>query len=215
MKNLLFLVLLVPIIFIDYGCESNSVEPQDNDTTCVVDRKPNLYIYPKDTLNLSIEIAFPNGGEILESIPEYNDSWNVVVNPNGKIDNIYYYLYYECKIPKLTQKEYGWLIKNEKLKEFFEDNMKTSGFNQREINDFIEYWIPVFTDFEYYEIYPQFNETLKNMIEVKFSVAPDNFYRLHYLVIGRNDSKLNLIPPHVEVAKREKYFSVEWGVILE
>lgn len=215
MKKLIIILLLITLLFLDYGCKDNSTAPNDIDTTSVVDRKPNLYIYPVDTLTISVEINFPKGGEIIESIPHYKTWWNITVSPNGKIDETYNYLYYECKFPDLTQKNYGWVIQKKKLKDFFEENMSESGFNKYEIKDFIDFWIPILKDFEYYEIYPQYNKTLKNMIEITFSNKPDNFYRLHYLLIGRDDNELNLLAPEVEIAKREKYYSVEWGVLIK
>ena len=56
-------------------------------------------------------------------------------------------------MPDLAQKEYGWVIETSNLQEFFRNNMKTSGFSQKEIKDFIEYWIPILTEHKYYEIY--------------------------------------------------------------
>ena len=215
MKKFIFLVLLLPVILLDYGCKDNSTEPDDVDTTNVIVRKPNLYIYPVDTLSLAIEINFPNGGDILESIPEYNDLWNILVFPNGKINNEFNYLYYECEIPDLTQKEYGWIIKKQNLEDFFSNNLFLSGFNNNETNDFIEYWIPLLVDYDYYEIYPQYKGTLEKVIEINFSKEPNNIYRLCYLIIGRNDDNLQLIEPQIERAVRLDYYAVEWGVILK
>jgi len=214
MKKLLFIILVIPIIFLDYGCKNNSTEPSDQDTSTVIGRKPNLYIYPTKTMLLSVEINFPKGGKILESIPKYNTSWNVSVESDGKINGIYDYLFYECEMPDLTQKEKGWVIKTEKLKEFFSTNLETFGFNHNEINDFIGYWIPILKDYEYYEIYPQYKSTLDRIVKIEFSVEPDNFFRLFYVIIGRNDRQLELSEPIMESAKRENFYSVEWGVII-
>lgn len=216
MKNIIFLILFIPFLFISYSCEVKSTtEPIYNDTTSAVDRKPNLYIYPNQTLTLSVEILFPNGGKILESIPEYQNSWNVIVNPNGKINDTYDYLFYECKMANLTQKEYGWVIERTNLKDFFIENLTTSGFNKNETNDFVEYWLPLLTDYKYFEIYPQYKSTLDEMVKINFSIEPEYFYRLHYLIKGRNNNQVDLVKPNIENAKRENYFAVEWGVILK
>jgi hypothetical protein len=214
MKKLLFVVLLIPIIFLDYGCEDNSTDPNYRDTTDVVARKPNLYIYPDETLELSIQLDFPKGGEIIESIPSYYNSWEITVEPNGTINELYDYLFYECRMPNLTQKETGWVVKTENLKEFFLNNLEKSGFNQYEIIDFIDYWIPIINEYKYYEVYPQYKTIIDKLIKINFSVDPDNFYRLFYLIIGRDDDNLSMAKPIIKTAKRENYFSMEWGVII-
>lgn len=214
MKKLLFLAILIPILFFDNGCKDNSTEPNDTDTTSAHVRKPNLYIYPNNNISLFVEIDFPKGGDIVESIPEYNDFWSIEVEPTGKINNDYDYLYYECDVPSFEQKEYGWIIKQDNLKIFFDDNLKQSGFNEKEKNDFLEYWIPELVNYKYYEIYPQYIATLDKVIKINFSIEPNNFYRLCYLIIGRDDNNLKLKEPEIESATRLDYFAVEWGVIL-
>ena len=131
MKKFIFLLLFLPIILFDYGCNDSSTEPNYNDTTTVIARKPNLYIYPEEKISLSIEVVFPNGGKVIESIPEYNNLWNITVEPNGKINDSFDYLFYECEIPNLTQTEVGWLIEKRNLEDFFVRNLSYSGFNTK------------------------------------------------------------------------------------
>lgn len=218
MKTIIITFIVFLFVILQYSCKDNTTEPEipydDDDISEVVAHKPNIYIYPNQTLTLSVKAIFPNGGAILESIPHYQESWDITVTPNGKINNTFDYLFYECKMPDLTQKTYGWLIAKSDLKEFFINNMTQSGFNQNEINDFIEYWIPILTESKYYEIYPQYKSTIDEMVEIKYSVEPLSFYRLFYVIKGRKDNQVELLPPSIESAKREKYFVVEWGVIL-
>jgi len=214
MKKLILSVFVIPILFINYSCGDNPTSPNDRDTS-VVAYKPNIYIYPNQELTLSVKLVFPNGGRILESIPDYQDSWNVTIKPNGKIDDTYDYLFYECRIPDLTQKKYGWIIKRTDLRKFFNENLAKSNFNQKEINDFVEYWGPKLTNYEYYEIYPQYKLTVNEMVKVNFSIKPENFFRLFYLIKGRNNNQKEILEPIIEIAKRENYFAIEWGVILK
>jgi hypothetical protein len=215
MKKFIFLLLLVPILILDFGCNNNSTEPNDNDTTTVIARKPNLYIYPEEKISLSIELVFPKGGTVIESIPEYNNQWEITVEPSGKINNSFDYLFYECEIPNLTQTKVGWLIEKRNLEDFFVNNLSNSGFNQREISDFNEYWIPLLSNYDYYAIYPQYKSDLDKIVTIYFSEEPNNFYRLFYLIIGRDDNNLEIEKPVLESAVRENYFAVEWGVILK
>ena len=215
MKKQIFILLLLPIILIDFGCKESSTEPIDSDTSSTIVRKPNIYIYPIQKISLSVDINFPKGGNIVESIPEYKNGWNINVEPNGKIDNLYDYLFYECKIPEFAQEEYGWIIKKENLEEFFRDNLTSSGFNEKEINDFIEYWIPILVNFNYFEIYPQYKSSVDKVININFSNEPINFFRLCYLIVGRDDNSIQPKEPIIEKAIRSGYFAVEWGCILE
>ncbi len=215
MKKLVFVVLLIPILIFDYGCKECSTEPCDKDTTTAIAKKPILYIYPQETLELDIALDFPNGGKILESIPEYKNLWKVQVQPNGKINNQFDYIYYECKFPDLTQRKFGWVVPKSNIENFFVSNLSQSGFSKKEINDFIEYWVPLLTNFEYYEIYPQYKKKINEMVKVIFSKEPDNFYKLLYVIKGTNNNKIKLKEPVIESAIRKGYFAVEWGVILK
>ena len=218
MKNILFLIIVSSLIILQFGCKDKSVEPINNDgkdTSTIVVYKPNLYIYPTEGLTLTIKIEFPNGGEILESVPEYDDAWNVSIKPDGKINDTYDYLFYEYRVPDLTQNIYGWLVSMDDLKQFFENNLSLSGFNEKEIKDFTDYWIPLLKDYSYYEIYPQYKNTLEKMTIINFSREPKNIFRLQYVIKGRDNEKISLQNPEIETAKRERYFSVEWGVIIK
>ncbi len=221
MKNILPLFLLCAILT-TAGCKNGSLtEPEsrgkveDRDSSGIYVRKPNIYIYPETDRQIKVKIYFPLGGKVIESIPEYNSGWNVFVTKDGLIDDKFNYLFYESSNPDRTQKENGWLIKKEGLKSFFEMNMKESGFNQSEINDFTDYWIPILIDYNYFEIYPQYKTQMDKMIIINATPEADNVFRLIYLIKGRNDSNINLPAPTIETAKREGFHIIEWGVIIK
>jgi len=53
------------------------------------------------------------------------------------------------------------------------------------------------------------------MVKIDFSIKPENFFRLFYLIKGRNNNKKILLQPNIETANRNNYFAIEWGVILK
>jgi internalin A len=175
-------------------------------------KKPNIYIYPTERIHLDIQLIFPNGGKIIESTPNYENGWEIEVLPSGFINNQYDYLFYEAQIPELMQREYGWKINGIDLSSFFMNNLKSLLFAKEEIDDFIEYWIPLFDTTKTYVIYPQFNEELKKIIQLKFSIVPDNLIRVFYLIEESNEN-INIKTPQIPSFKREGFTVLEWGVI--
>ena len=199
-------------VILQSGCDNSPTETCDEDTTVTV-FKPNIYIYPIERIDLSVNITFPIGGKVTESIPEYNTGWNVSVEPNGIINDEFEYLFYECDVPDLFQKEKGWIVGQSMLKIFFESNLNSHGFNESEIRDFTDYWIPKLMDSSYYEIYPQYSSDIEKMIVLNFSKEPDNIFRLFYYIKGRENNEIDISVPKIECGKRNNYFVMEWGVI--
>lgn len=180
-----------------------------------VDRKPNLYLYPEKKTKMNVSLQFPHGGGVIESDPLYPDAWqNIKVKADGRIDQKYDYLYYECAIPDLWQYSEGWIVKQEKLSEFFTSNLANYGFNDAEIEDFLEFWIPELNYSPYYEIYPQYSEMVNPIIRLKISPKPDSILRMHY-VIKATDEYFDLPIPDIPVFERKGFTVVEWGVILK
>lgn len=174
--------------------------------------KPNIYVYPTKKIDLCLKINFPLGGNIIESIPQYNQGWCVHVDTTGKIDNQYSYLFYESKQPDVFQYEKGWCIARTNLKSFFEENMSMYNFSQQEIKDFTDYWISLLIEDDYYNIYPQTNAIIDTAIQLDFSVQPDNVGRLFYGIVGVNKYQ-QIDQPMVVPFLRNDFYIMEWGVI--
>lgn len=214
----LFGILMLLVVYATFLTPFQSCEKEnddENDTTMV--EKPNIYLYPEENIQLSVKLNFPKGGKIVTSIPKYDNGWNIFIDSTGIIDNHHTFLFYESQQPNVWQKKNGWIIKQKELESFFRDNMTEYGFKGQEIEDFIDYWIPKFTDFEYYTIYPQLSDLIDTVIELRFSKSPDNVMRLFYVIKGFSKvPNLDLKQPSINtVFKRENFFITEWGVILE
>ena len=173
--------------------------------------KPNIYLYPDENIELCLSLEFPEEGQVIKSIPLYNDGWCVSIDASGKIDNEYDYLFYESVQPDVWQYEEGWCIKRKSLTEFFEAIMGEYEFSDKEIKDFIDYWIPRLVEHEYYNIYPQLNNQIEKVIQLNFSIEPDNVFRLFYGIIGTSEYS-ELPAPEIEKIKRDGFTVVEWGV---
>ncbi len=211
------IILGVIIILISpfQACKKCDTKNSDTIPDTIMAFKPNIYIYPKNNINIKVDVSFPKGGRIVVSIPEYLNNWNVKVDSQGKIDNKYDYLFYESAQPNQWQYNTGWIIEKKKLLIFFQNNMKTYGFDNKEIKDFTDYWIPKLNEYKYYLIYPQEKQNIEKLIQLKFSIKPDNLLRLFYAIKGSN--KIEQINEHKINSnfKREDFYITEWGVLKE
>ena len=176
--------------------------------------KPNIYIYPEKAIDLCVHIGFPMGGSIVESIPRYGSGWCVNVEPSGRIDKAYDYLFYESRQPDVFQYRQGWCVARADLKAFFERNMTAYNFSRAEVEDFTRYWIPKLTESSYYLIYPQTAEIINKVIQLDFSVKPASVNRLFY-AISETATSTGIAEPVVEKFNRRGFHVVEWGVIIK
>lgn len=207
----LFLFFSLPLL----SCQSEKDDDEDKRDTNVMVYKPNIYIYPTEQIELNVKIFFPKGGNIITSIPEYKNDWNLIVDTSGLINNSYSFLFYESEQPDIWQTNFGWIIQKDKLELFFRKNMTEYGFNEKEIYDFVEYWVPRLVDFPIYSIYPQTKNIIDNVIQLDFSIKPNNVLRLFYIIKGENQIPTNLVAPTIGTFDRKGYFVTEWGVILK
>lgn len=209
------LLMCLIIAFSFQSCEPDDCGDEPDCDTCFVVYKPNIYIHPNDDIQLKVTLDFPLGGKIVASIPQYNDGWLVSVDKNGLINDNYTFLFYESTQPDIWQRSEGWIVKKSELESFFSTNMKLYGFAGQEIQDYIDYWIPRLDNHMYYAIYPQTNEIIDKVIELNFSIQPDNVLRLFYVIKGFNSFPNVLAEPQINKFNREGYFVTEWGVILK
>ena len=225
MKRILFIILFyfsILLLILLTGCKEHSTEPSNSNDSLNSDtthyppytRKPNIYIYPPSKCSLSVKLEFPLGGTIIKSIPQYDEGWEISVEPSGKINNKYDYLYYECVNPDAYQHTFGWVVNRDSLSTFFSNNLLDAGFNVNEKNDFINYWIPRLTEHQYFIIYPQFSDDIDKVIRLKFSITPDKILRLFYSIKGTDSPNVNLKIPIIPKFERTGFVVAEWGVFM-
>ena len=217
-KKSIFVLIILITTLLYFNCQEGSDSGTgfwDDDTTNNngwMVKKPNIYIYPTEKINLIVQLKFPNGGKVIESYPEYSNGWNIEVEPSGLINNQHQYLFYEAQIPKILQRENGWVVKGEELEDFFVNNLSNLLFSEKEISDFIEYWIPLLENDKTYIIYPHFTKELLNIIDIYFSIQPDNIIRVFYLIEEYNGN-IEIQTPQIPAYKREGFTVLEWGVV--
>jgi hypothetical protein len=226
-KNILYLIPLQLIIggfFLLISTPFQSCKPDEPEDkwqcdTCLTVFKPNIYIYPTERSQISVNLSFPQGGKIITSIPNYGNGWIIDVDTSGIINNKYEYLFYESEQPNAWQLYDGWIIKRSELGAFFTNNMLKYGFNGHEIKDFTDFWIPRLDNSEYFEIYPQESNIIETVIKLDFSKTPENILRLFYVIKGVNNNNNNNNRINIPVVNnqfsRSGFHVSEWGVILK
>jgi len=196
--------------------------------------KPNIYLYPVEETDVSIQLSFPAGGRVTVSDPDYGDGWNVTASPDGWLDTgvgygvaptdggevifdapRHRFLFYESMNADLCQREQGWLIPRTMLDPFFSQNLLAYGFNEQERRDFTDYWIPRLTASPWYLIYPQLNEDYGRMVALSVTPEPDSLLRLVYLIEPVESDTLpdGLTTPEIPTFERDGFTVTEWGVI--
>jgi hypothetical protein len=214
------LSLLVTALF--FSCkDGGATEPAGaSDTTHIPHyppgvKKPNIYLYPETNQRISVKLEFPLGGTLIKSDPDYGLGWLVDVEPNGRIDGQYDYLFYEARVPDLYQYSSGWIVHKDTLSAFFVHTMTQTGFTTREITDFTDYWGPRLISDSLYEVYPQQEQQLNGLIRLQVSPAPQSQLRLFFLIRPAQVNEGCLTRPVLFKANRNGYHLAEWGVIMD
>lgn len=104
--------------------------------------KPVVYLYPEKETKVSVKV----GADINISEPNYQNGWNVLAKPNGKLTwngQEFDSLYWEGKgngaYPEITQ---GRIVKTSHIEQELRGDLAKLGLNHKESQDFIDFWLP-------------------------------------------------------------------------
>ena len=173
-------------------------------------KKPNIYLYPETPMQ--VDVSVQPQGHITVSIPDYNNSWSVWAEPSGRLDETYDFLFYEAKVP-LVKPNVGWSVSADNLEFFFNQKLQNYGFNEREIFDFLEYWLPILNDAPFYEIRPMVNEELDWVCPITIIPHPDNLLRL-WLLFTPTCEQTDLPSPTIPYLDKNGFYATEWGGVI-
>ena len=169
---------------------------------------PNIYLYPETETTVQVALGFPNGGHVTLSEPAYTNGWNVNVTPDGLIDGRYPYLFYETLVPIPIDADTGWLLDGRNLETELRTLLANLGFVGREIDDFIEYWLPRLNGPSWYAVYLQQPE---QMATFNISPAPQSVLRALFAFRALK-KPIAMTAPSVTPFTRTGFTVVEWGV---
>lgn len=202
--------------------------------------KPVLYLYPQTTSKISVKFILPM--VFLNVVPNYKDSWEVIATPEGELkdlkpeltdcdkikitkatlyskkaceNNNYPYLYWSGGVINQYQfpaQKDGFVVRKNDLESFFDEKLSYIGFNEKELSDFKEFWVPELKskNFEYFIISFLQNEELSKLFPISVTPKPESQIRIFMDWNGYN-SKPEINEQSLIRYNREGFTLVEWG----
>ena len=177
--------------------------------------KPVLYLYPEETTN--IEVSFENSNVLTTTYPKYINKWNVLASPNGDLYDIngryYYGLYWEeLKNHDIDFKE-GFYVTKENAIKFLEEKLEILGFNNREANEFIMYWLPVLEANGQSLVYFELTNEREAYNKLNIKPTPDSLLRVA-IHVKKVDKKIDIKEQYLPTFKRIGFTVIEWGGVI-
>lgn len=178
--------------------------------------KPVIYLYPSKTTDVFVQVK-PAGGLTI-SDPEYGEGWQVQAKPNGEIFNYadgknYPYLFWEGESQNYDIGNQGALVEKENVKKFLQESLEKQGLVKKEIDDFMDFWLPRMQAKDYYQIYFISQNEFDRMAPLSIEPSPDKIIRVLMDYRGV-DEPIETVPQNFTRPAREGFTVVEWGGIL-
>ena len=184
--------------------------------------KPAIYLYPEEDTYVTVNLDIING-ELTKSDPYYQGGWNVFVTKDGTIYEEngleYDYLFWEGTVENhdlLLLPNTGWIIAQANLEAWFGVYLNALGLVEREIAEFIEYWVERLQDSPYYEIKLVDQEVYNNLAKLTITTSdgscPDTMIRIMFHFRGLDEYEY-IEAPVIVTPERNGFVVVEWGGI--
>ncbi len=180
--------------------------------------KPAVYLYPEKKTDL--ELTLDVNGFLTHTDPPYGNGWKVNASPDGKITDsrsgeLYDYLLWEGIGLNYPKQEEGWVVKKEDLDSLLDEKLGVLGLNEKEKNDFKEYWLARLDEKPFYKISFLSRGQFENLASVRFApVSPKVFIRVMMTAEGL-DSYESIPEQKLPAApQRNGFTAVEWGGAL-
>lgn len=173
--------------------------------------KPVIYLYTEEEREVSVKLDV--NGELLCSYPLYGDGWTVTAAPDGTLtdkNGTYGYLFWEADMSAVEfDMSEGFCVKGADTEEFFRENLSFIGLNDKEIADYLEFWLPHLTKNAYNYITFQ-TDCYTDNARLTVSPTPDSIIRV-YTFIKPLDEAIQTTEPVLEHFERTGFTVVEWG----
>lgn len=206
-KKLIVIIVLVVIgvvVFLFLN-KSNAI---------TMDDKPIIYLYPTEETEISVKLL--NADKITCSYPKYIDGWKVLAKPNGDLIDLdtnrnLYALYYESlNVENFDVSQEGFVVKGEDSAKFLEDKLEILGLTEREIEEFIIYWLPKLESNKYNYIRFATIDEINNNMPIEIDPTPDTIIRV-LMIFKKLDNPIDVKEQELITIERKGFVVVEWG----
>lgn len=175
--------------------------------------KPMIYIYPTNDIDLKIKLI--NDDKLTHTYPKYVNEWNVHVTKDSTIFDYktkrnYYALYWEGIDNTSIDMNEGFVVKGEQTATFLENKLSYLGLNDKEINEFVVYWLNKMENNNYNFIRFRTLKEINEYMPLEFSQKPDTLIRVIMDFKPLNE-KINVKEQILEKVERKGFTIVEWG----
>lgn len=176
--------------------------------------KPVIYLYPEKTTSVSVKINHQPG--FLVTYPSYNNGWNVIAHPDGKLINQqdgkeYSYLYWEGKQSDSSYDlSAGFVVNGNDTALFLQEKLSSIGLTPKEYNEFIVYWLPQMVNNPYNLIHFATNEEYNQKIPLEINPTPDSLLRV-FMVYKPLNKPITIKTQSFTPFIRNGFTVVEWG----
>ena len=152
-------------------------------------------------------------GEITCTYPKLNECWDVIAEPDGTLTDKkgkhYNYLFWEGITHKPMDFSTGFCVAGKDVEEFLQDKLSYMGMNEKEINDFMVYWLPQMQDNSYNIISFQKQNYVETAV-LDVTPAPDTSIRV-FMAWKKSANKVDIKPQQLDKIERKGFTLVEWG----
>lgn len=180
--------------------------------------KPVIYLYPEKSQEVSVKV-FPNGG-FTKTIPSYNTGWNVFADTDSNLTNlvdqkVYPYLFWEGIAYEYNPPKAGYVLAPYELDERLNTILMEMGLNQKESDDFREFWVPEMLKVKapFYKVSFLDQEVFEALAPLQVEPKPDSVLRI-FMDYKPLKSFIELPEPKVEKFERKGFSVIEWGGAL-
>ena len=213
---------ILEISFLQFKSQKIKIENKENlivnlkAEQQIILEKPVIYLYP--TEKKAIDIKLDLKGELLTTFPKYEQSWDVIAEPNGQIfdkkTNRYYSsLFWDGTIdfPSAHYKyDDGFIVSKDNLTEFLIKKLDHIGLNNQETNEFIQYWLPILERNKYNFIHFLGNEECNEIATLNVNPKPETSIRIYMEFYGLENRTI-IKEQQLPKTERKGFTLVEWG----
>lgn len=178
--------------------------------------KPVIYLYPTETTKVSVKVEPQRGFSYTD--PPYNNGWEVMADPDGKLTEVssgknYPYLFWEGKGGIYATPEMGWTVRRADVKKFLTSKLQEYHFSQKEIADFLEFWLPRMQEKPYYFITFLGTSEMNRLAPLEITPKPDTVIRV-LMDFTPLDNPIPSKSYKISVPERKGFTVMEWGGVL-